>query len=127
MQLRVQFQIAVEELLRMGDFLETGALNIRDIVTFSEQAELTGQEDKADEYLAWTIEGIQNIHKHYRGAVKEWEKLRAEQKLLRGKKNRKLTRLKRKVARVRLDSEACDDDAWRERFLRHHQPSAFPN
>ncbi len=95
--------IAVEELLRMGDFLETGALNIRDIVTFSEQAELTGQEDKADEYLAWTIEGIQNIQKHYRGAVKEWEKLRAEQKLLRGKKNRKLTRLKRKVARVRLE------------------------
>src|SRR6266478_8353699 len=33
--------IAVEELLRMGEFLETGALNIRDIVTFSEQAELT--------------------------------------------------------------------------------------
>jgi len=95
--------IAVEELLRMGDFLETGALNIRDIVTFSEQAELTGQEDKADEYLAWTIEGIQNIQKHYRGAVKEWEKLRAEQKLLRGKKNKKLTRLKRKVARVRLE------------------------
>jgi len=95
--------IAVEELLRMGEFLETGALNIRDIVTFSEQAELTGQEDKADEYLAWTIEGIQNIQKHYRGAVKEWEKLRAEQKLLRGKKNRKLTRLKRKVARVRLE------------------------
>jgi len=64
---------------------------------------LTGQEDKADEYLAWTIEGIQNIQKHYRGAVKEWEKLRAEQKILRGKKNRKLTRLKRRVARVRLE------------------------
>jgi RNA polymerase primary sigma factor len=95
--------IAVEELIRMGDFLESGVLNIRDIVTFSEQAELTGQEDKADEYLAWTIEGVQNIQKHYRGAVKEWEKLRAEQKLLRGKKNRKLTRLKRRVARVRLE------------------------
>ena len=95
--------IAVEELLRMGEFLETSALNIRDIVTFSEQAELTGQEDKADEYLAWTIEGIENIRKHYRGAVKEWEKLRAEQKLLHGKKNRKLVRLMRRVARVRLE------------------------
>jgi len=29
---------------------------------------------------------IQNIQKHYRGAVKEWEKLRAEQKILRGKR-----------------------------------------
>ncbi len=95
--------IAVEELLRIGDGLETGKLNIRDIVTFSEQAELTGQEDKADEYLAWTIEGIQNIRKHYRNGLKEWDKLRAEQKLLRGKKSRKLLRFRRKVARMRLE------------------------
>src|SRR6266496_189148 len=58
--------IAVEELLRMGEFLETSALNIRDIVTFSEQAELTGQEDKAEEYRAWTIEGIENIRKLFK-------------------------------------------------------------
>jgi RNA polymerase primary sigma factor len=95
--------IAVEALLHIGDELEAGRLNIRDIVTFSEQAELTGQEDKADEYLAWTIEGIQNIRKLYRGALKEWDKLRGEQKLLRGKKSKKLLRLKRKVARVRLE------------------------
>ncbi|MBV9959421.1 MAG: RNA polymerase sigma factor RpoD [Acidobacteria bacterium] len=95
--------IAVEELLRIGDGLESGSVNIRDIVNFSEQAELTGQEDKADEYLAWTIEGIQNIRKLYRTGLKEWEKLRAEQKLLRGKKSRKLLRLKRKVARMRLE------------------------
>src|SRR3954453_16138469 len=79
--------IAVEALLHIGDELEAGRLNIRDIVTFSEQAELTGQEDKADEYLAWTIEGIQNIRKLYRGALKEWDKLRGEQKLMRGKKS----------------------------------------
>jgi RNA polymerase primary sigma factor len=95
--------IAVEALLHIGDELEAGRLNIRDIVTFSEQAELTGQEDKADEYLAWTIEGIQNIRKLYRGALKEWDKLRGEQKLMRGKKSKKLLRLKRKVARVRLE------------------------
>jgi RNA polymerase primary sigma factor len=95
--------IAVEALLHIGDELEAGRLNIRDIVTFSEQAELTGQEDKADEYLAWTIEGIQNIRKLYKGALKEWDKLRGEQKLLRGKKSKKLLRLKRKVARVRLE------------------------
>jgi RNA polymerase primary sigma factor len=95
--------IAVEELLRIGDALETGTANIRDIVTFSEQAELTGDEDKADEYLKWTIEGIQNIRKIYRTGIKEWDKLRAEQKMLRGKKSKKLLRLRRKVARMRLE------------------------
>jgi RNA polymerase primary sigma factor len=95
--------IAVEELLKIGEELEAGSLNIREIVTFSEQAELTGQEDKADEYLAWTVEGIQNIRKTYRAALKEWDKLRAEQKLMRGKKSKKLLRLKRKVARMRLE------------------------
>jgi RNA polymerase primary sigma factor len=95
--------IAVEELLRIGDELERDATNIRDIVTFSEQAELTGDEDKADEYLKWTVEGIQNIRKLYKAGLKEWERLRAEQKLTRGKKSKKLMRLKRKVARMRLE------------------------
>ncbi|HEV7860971.1 MAG TPA: RNA polymerase sigma factor RpoD [Pyrinomonadaceae bacterium] len=95
--------IAVEELLNIGDKLQAGTLNIRDIVTFSEQAELTGDEDKADEYLKWTIEGIENIRKLYRAGLKEWEKLRAEQKVMRGKKSKKLLRLKRKVARTRLE------------------------
>ncbi len=95
--------IAVNALLDIGDQLEGGTLNIRDIVGFSDQAELTGQEDKADEYLAWTVEGIQNIRKHFKAGLKEWEKLRAEQKLTRGKKSKKLLRLRRKVARVRLE------------------------
>src|SRR5918999_6313259 len=95
--------IAVTELLEIGDDLEAGILSIRDIVTFSEQAELTGDEDKADEYLKWTVEGIQNIRKLYKLGLKEWEKLRAEQKVTRGKKSKKLLRLKRKVARTRLE------------------------
>jgi RNA polymerase primary sigma factor len=95
--------VAVEELLNIGDKLLAGTLNIRDIVNFSEQAELTGDEDKADEYLKWTIEGIENIRKLYRAGLKEWEKLRAEQKVMRGKKSKKLLRLKRKVARTRLE------------------------
>ena len=95
--------IAVKELLFIGDELRESRLNIRDIVTFSDQAELTGQEDKADEYLQWTIEGIENIRRHFKHGIKEWEKLRAEQKLMRGKKSKKLLRLKRKVARTRLE------------------------
>ncbi|HEX5709252.1 MAG TPA: RNA polymerase sigma factor RpoD [Pyrinomonadaceae bacterium] len=95
--------IAVKELLAIGDELEANKLNIRDVVTFSDQAELTGQEDKADEYLQWTIEGIGNIRKCFKAGLKEWEKLRAEQKVTRGKKSKKLLRLRRKVARTRLE------------------------
>lgn len=96
--------LAVRELFHLGEMLEAGKLNIRDIVTFSEQAELTGEgEDKADEYLQWTLEGINNISKHFKAGLKEWEKLRAEQKISRGKKTKKLLRLRRKVARTRLE------------------------
>ena len=95
--------LAVKELLRIGEALEAGTANIREIVLFSEQAELTGDEDKAEEYRNWTIEGIQNIRKISKQALKEWDKLRAEQKLTRGKKSKKLMRLRRKVARLRLE------------------------
>src|SRR5205085_1684152 len=95
--------IAVEELLKIGGELEDETLNIRDVVTFSEQAELTGDEDKADEYFRWTVEGIENIRKLYKTGLKEWDRLRAEQKIMRGKRTKKLVRLKRKVARYRLE------------------------
>src|SRR5215207_2988244 len=98
--------IAVKELCKVGEELEAGRLNIREYVTFSEQAELTVQtvqEDKADEYLRWTLEGVENIRRIFRAGLKEWERLRAEQKLLKGKKSKKLLRLKRKVARMRLE------------------------
>jgi RNA polymerase primary sigma factor len=95
--------IAVSELLKIGDELDQGKLHIRDIVNFSEQAELTGDEDKADEYLRWTVEGIENIRKLFKQGLKEWDKLRAEQKVSRGKKSKKLLRLQRKVARIRLE------------------------
>jgi RNA polymerase primary sigma factor len=97
--------IAVKELLKIGEELEAGKTNIREIVVFAEQAELTGDEDvdKADEYKAWTIEGIENIHKLFKQGLKEWEKLREEQKATRGKKSKKVLRLRRKVARLRLE------------------------
>src|SRR5436190_4507847 len=94
--------IAVRELLKIGEELEASKANIRDIVIFSEQAEITGEDDKAEEYRAWTIEGIQNIKKIYELALKEWEKLRGEQRLTRGKKSKTLLTLRRKVARMRL-------------------------
>jgi RNA polymerase primary sigma factor len=95
--------IAVAELIRIGELLAAGQLNIREIVTFSEQAELTEDADKADEYRSWTVEGIENIKKVFKNGLKEWAKLRAEQKITRGKKSKKLLRLRRKVARLRLE------------------------
>jgi RNA polymerase primary sigma factor len=95
--------LAVRELIRIGEELETGALSIRDVVNFSDQADVSEAEDKADEYLQWTLEGVENIRKHFREGLKEWHKLAAEQKLLRGKQSKKLLRLKRKVARTRLE------------------------
>src|SRR6195256_2717309 len=67
--------IAVRELLKIGEELEAGKANIREIVNFQEQAELSGEEDKdkADEYRTWTVEGIQNINKLYKLGLKEWD------------------------------------------------------
>src|SRR5215204_2731626 len=95
--------IAVREVLRIGEDLENGRINIRDTVSFSEQAELTGDEDKADEYRSWTIEGIQNIEKLCTVGLKELEKLKLEEKECHGKKSKKLAKLKRRVARIRLE------------------------
>jgi len=95
--------IAVAELLKMGEELAEIKLNIREVVTFSEQAELAGEEDKADEYRQWTIEGIANIGKIFRNALKESGKLRTETKITRGKKTKKLLRLRGKVSRLRIE------------------------
>ena len=95
--------IAIAQLLEIGDELEAGALAIRDVVSFSDQMEIEEQEDKAPEYLQWTLEGVQNIRKHYRRALKELGQLRDQQKLSREKKSKKLLGLKRKLASTRLE------------------------
>jgi RNA polymerase primary sigma factor len=95
--------IAVTELLKVGDELTAHTINIREVVNFSEQAELAGEEDKAEEYREWTIEGIENIRRLFKNVLKEWVKLRTEQKVTRGKKTKKLLRLRRKVARLRIE------------------------
>jgi RNA polymerase primary sigma factor len=95
--------IAVAELFTIGEELAGHRINIREVVTFSEQAELAGEEDKAEEYRDWTIEGIENIKRIFKNTLKEWAKLRAEQKATRGKKTKKLLRLRRKVARLRIE------------------------
>ena len=95
--------IAVERLLQVGRDLAAGKANIREIVKFSEQAELSGEEDKVDEYLRWTLEGIEHIEGNYHKAVKTLEKMRDEQKKAKGKTSKKLTALRRQVARYRIE------------------------
>src|SRR5919112_727438 len=48
--------ISVRELTHIGQELETGALGIRDVVSFGDQVELIELDDRAEEYLRCTVE-----------------------------------------------------------------------
>jgi len=96
--------IAVERLLKIGDDLGAGKASIRETVVFSEQAEISIEEDKAEEYLRWTLEGIESIRGNFQTALKSWVSLINEQaKTPPGKKSKKLLRLRRQTARYRLE------------------------
>ena len=100
--------IAVERLIKIGEDLERGKASIRETVAFAEQAEISVEEDKAEEYLRWTIEGIGNIKGLYGEALKafkafEKEALVQKAKGKNAKPGKKYLRLKRGAARVRLE------------------------
>jgi RNA polymerase primary sigma factor len=95
--------IAVERLLQIGDDLIAGKASIRETVVFSEQAEISLEEDKAEEYMRWTLEGIASIRGHYSAALKTWNAYLKEQEKAAGKKSRKVLRLRRQTARARLE------------------------
>jgi RNA polymerase primary sigma factor len=95
--------IAVERLLKVGTDLASGKQSIREIVTFSEQAELSGEEDKAEEYMRWTLEGIDNVRQNYERALKVLDAYRDEHNKAKGKPGKKLISLKRQTARLRLE------------------------
>jgi len=95
--------IAVVELFKIGDELAAGTLNIRDVVAFSDQMETEEHEDRSEEYLQWTIEGLNNIRNLYKRGLKEFERYAEEFKISRGKRSKKLLRLRRKLARTRLE------------------------
>jgi RNA polymerase primary sigma factor len=95
--------IALRELIKIGEELENGTANIREIVNFSDQEDLEEGEGRADEYLRRTLEVVESLRKLTKQAIKHWEDLQAEQKAHRGKRTKKLFRLKRKVAGERLE------------------------
>ena len=96
--------IAVAELLKIGKELEAHKIGIREVVTFSDETEIDEQEDKAAEYLQRTITSIQSIGVLYQRCLKESQQLKAEHKLTRGRNVKKFRRLKRKLARTRLET-----------------------
>ncbi|MBV9216212.1 MAG: RNA polymerase sigma factor RpoD [Acidobacteria bacterium] len=96
--------IAVERLIQLSEELQDGQTSIRETVVFSQQEEVSLEEDKAEEYMRWTLEGIESIRLHYKDALKVWNSLLKEQaKTPAGKKSKRLTTLKRKTARLRLE------------------------
>lgn len=95
--------IAILELLKIGEELESGTLAIRDVVSFSDQMETEEPEDRKEEYFQWTVEAIQRVRKLNGRALKELKQLTAEQKQSRAKRSKKLLRLRGKLARTRLE------------------------
>ena len=97
--------IAVERLIKIGEDLERGKASIRETVAFAEQAEISLEEDKAEEYLRWTVEGINNIKNLYGQALKAFKAFEKEALTVKGKAKpgKKYLRLKRQAARVRLE------------------------
>ena len=96
--------IAIERLLQFSEDLTQGRASIRETVVFSEQAEISIEEDKAEEYMRWTLEGIENIKQSHKLTIKNWNALIAEQaKTPAGKMPKRLRTFRRKTARGRLE------------------------
>jgi RNA polymerase primary sigma factor len=99
--------IAINELLKIGEELRAGQLNIRNVIDFSDpvdQLEHLEFEDKAEECHRLTLEGIDKIKGLFDQLLKLAEELRSEQvKSTTTKKSKKLIRLQRGVARARLE------------------------
>ena len=97
--------IAIEELLRIGDKLANDNANIREVVIFSEHSGIDEAEDKAEEYLRWTLEGIDQIRSTYKKTLKALNQFSAEQAKQKPDKKptKKFLRLKYKLLRLRIE------------------------
>src|SRR5262245_16079231 len=88
--------VAIAELLRIGDELSNGELSIREVVTFNEQEGIT--EEKIEEYHNYTLETIAEIGKTFKKTNALYEKV-----LVEPKRSPKLPRMRRKLARQRVE------------------------
>ncbi|MEP7272689.1 MAG: RNA polymerase sigma factor RpoD [Acidobacteriota bacterium] len=89
--------IAIDEVLRLGDNLKKGLSGIRDIVILNDQEGLT--EEKIEKALAATIEATGDIKKCHQKALLQYEKILAEPK-----RSVKLPKMRRRLARLRVET-----------------------
>ena len=88
--------IAVAELIQIGKELSEEYLSVREVVTFTEQEGIT--EEKILEYHNYTLETIAETGKTFKKTNQMYEKLLAEPK-----RSPKLVKMKRKLARQRVE------------------------
>jgi RNA polymerase primary sigma factor len=88
--------VAVAEILKIGDELSRGEISIREIVTFTEQEGIT--EEKIEEYHQYTLDTIAELAKSFKKTHALYEKVLAEPK-----RSPKLNRMRRKLARLRVE------------------------
>jgi RNA polymerase primary sigma factor len=96
--------ICVAELIRMGDELRKGKINIRDMVSFNDQEGLT--DERVEDYLQQTLEDMAEIKKSFAKALRLYKNLSDEPK-----RSARVPRLRSKLARVRVEL------SWRIRTL----------
>ncbi|MBK8314320.1 MAG: RNA polymerase sigma factor RpoD [Acidobacteria bacterium] len=88
--------VAIAELIRVGQELADAELSIREVVTFNEQEGIT--EEKIEEYHNYTIETVSEIQKVFRKTINLYEKF-----LVEPKRSPKLIKMRRKLARQRIE------------------------
>jgi len=88
--------VAVAEILKIGEELARGEISIREIVTFTEQEGIT--EEKIEEYHQYTLDTIAELAKSFKKTHALYEKVLAEPK-----RSPKLNRMRRKLARLRVE------------------------
>jgi RNA polymerase primary sigma factor len=87
--------VCIEELLTLGERLQSGGLHIRDVVNFNDQEGVT--DERVEEYLTAAVEKLAEIKKSYAKTLKQYERVRAE-----NKKSAKLPLLRQKLAKARI-------------------------
>jgi RNA polymerase primary sigma factor len=87
--------ICIDELIQAGERLRRGELHIRELVTFGEQEIVT--EDRDEEYLNATLDALAEVKKDFDRALRLYDVYFNEPK-----KSLRLTKLRRKLARARV-------------------------
>ena len=88
--------VCVAELIRIGDELRRGQINVRDLVTFSDQDAVT--DERVEDYIQQTVEQLAEIKKSYAKALRIYKNLSDEPK-----RSTRLPRLRSKLARARVE------------------------